>query len=79
MIGAGPLALSGAEAGINGHCRILHGLRACIEAFSDSGSDGNPLTLVLYRPGHHALAIVDIGLAGTGAIPRTVLDSIRPR
>jgi hypothetical protein len=56
----------------------LHGLRACIPAYSASGSYGNPLALEVYVPRRARPTTFEIGLAGTGAVPRTILHSIRP-
>jgi hypothetical protein len=74
-VGAGPAAVF---QGPDTRCLRLHGLRACLPAFSDSGSDGNPLTLEVYVPGRARPTTFEIGLAGTGAVPRAILDSIRP-
>jgi len=37
------------------------------------------LELILYLPGRPVPTVVDIGLAGTGATTRAILDSIKPR
>ena len=74
-VGDGPAAVVQGPAT---HCLRLHGLRACIPAYSDSGSYGDPLALEVYAPGRARPTTFEIGLAGTGAVPRTILDSIRP-
>jgi len=74
-VGDGPAAV---DQGPGTQCLRLHGLRACIPAYSASGSYGNPLALEVYVPGRARPTTFEIGLAGTGAVPRTVLDSIQP-
>ncbi len=75
-VGYGPLANTG---GSPLRCMRLAGLRACIPAYADSGSSGNPLMLAVYPHGAHSQPVImQIGLAGTGSVARTILDSIKP-
>lgn len=78
-VGYSPLATAEVTDGSPLHCIRLAGLRACIPAYSDSGSSGNPLMLAVYprRPQSQPV-IMQIGLAGTGSIARMILHSIRP-
>ena len=78
-VGYGPLATAEVTGGSPLSCMRLAGLRACIPAYSDSGSFGNPLMLAVYPHGSHSQpVIIQIGMAGTGSVARTILDSIRP-
>src|SRR5579859_1216197 len=56
-------------------CRFLHGLRACYLA---SPYQDGLLDLAVFVPGRHEPTVVEVGLAGNGAIARTIFDSIRP-
>jgi hypothetical protein len=58
-------------------CMRLHNVRACIP--HEGAFVGVYLELVLYLPGRPLPTVVDIGLAGTGATTRAILDSIKPR
>jgi hypothetical protein len=56
-------------------CRVLHGLRACYVA-----EDVDELLIVsVFGPGRDRATLVEIGLAGNGAVARTIFDSIGPR
>jgi hypothetical protein len=56
-----------------GPCLHVHGLRACPATVDPSGV----LVLSVHRPGRtHALA-VEVGLAGSGATARAIVDSLR--
>ncbi|MHB1430949.1 MAG: hypothetical protein ACYCVZ_02370 [Streptosporangiaceae bacterium] len=57
-------------------CPREHGLRACV-AYG-AGTDGT-MTVVVTVPGRARSALVVIGLAGSGATTRTILDSIGPQ
>jgi hypothetical protein len=76
-VGAGRIAAAYATPGRYWHCIRLHGVRACIP--NEGASAGVYLELLLYLPGRQLPTVVDIGLAGTGATTRTILDSIKPR
>ena len=78
-VGYGPLATAEVTDGSPLRCMRQAGLRACIPAYSDSGSSGNPLMLAVYPQGSQSEpVIVQVGLAGTGSIGRMILHSIRP-
>jgi hypothetical protein len=55
-------------------CIRLHALRACI--FRDSNG-GTALNLAAFPAGQARPTVIVIGLAGSGAISRAILDSIR--
>ena len=55
-------------------CRRLHGLRACFYW----PSPGRPLELAVFVPGQGKPTVVDVGLEGSGAEARTIVESIRP-
>ena len=55
-------------------CRRLHGLRACLYW----PSPGRPLELAVFVPGRVKPTVVDVGLKGSGAEARTIVESIRP-
>jgi hypothetical protein len=74
-VGDGPAAV---VQGPGTNCLRLHGLRACLPPYSDSGSYGNSLALEVYVPRRARPTTFEIGLAGTGAVPRTILHSLRP-
>jgi hypothetical protein len=76
VIGAGPWAVRHALQGEATSCRSRHGMRLCILA---PGGGSAVLTLLAYPGGTGRRALVQIGLAGTGATARTIFDSIRPR
>lgn len=59
----------------HGRCFSLQGMRACQVSYQYASS---LLDLVVYPPGRARPDTVLIGLAGTGATARTILDSIRP-
>jgi len=56
-------------------CRILHGLRACYQA---SPFNGGLLDVQVFLPGRQRTTLVQIGLAGSGMIAKTIFESIRP-
>ena len=76
-VGAGRVAVEGATPGRYWRCMRLHGVRACTP--NDAAFGGVYLELILYLPGRPLPTVVDIGLAGTGAATRAILDSIKPR
>jgi hypothetical protein len=57
-------------------CLDLHGLRACVSAH---GFAGGLLTLAVNVPGQTRPVIVEIGLAGSGAVARAIIESIGAR
>jgi hypothetical protein len=58
------------------NCRIVHGLHACYRA---SPFSGGVLDVEVFLPDRQRATLVKIGLAGSGQIPRTIFESIRPR
>ena len=76
-VGAGRVAVQGATPGRYWRCIRLHGVRACTPR--EAAFVGVYLELILYLPGRPLPTVVDIGLAGTGATTRAILDSIKPR
>jgi hypothetical protein len=54
-------------------CRRLHGLRACFYW----PSPGRPLELAVFVPGRSRPTLVEVGLKGSGAEARTIVESIR--
>jgi len=56
-------------------CRSLHRLRACF----GTPTPGRPLEIVVFVPGRPKPTVIDIGLKGNGAEPRTIFESIGPR
>jgi hypothetical protein len=76
-VGAGRVAADDATPGQYLRCMRLHNVRACIP--HEGAFVGVYLELVLYLPGRPLPTVVDIGLAGTGATTRAILDSIKPR
>jgi len=73
LVGTGNFATQDVTPGKR--CLDLHGLSACVEA--GSATDGL-LTLLVRWPGEDRRALVEIGLAGSGATSLEILDSIRP-
>lgn len=64
-------------------CRSLNGLRVCIQPYRLEGSyqaTNYPglLTADVYLPGRARPDLVEIGLNGSGTMPLTILDSLRP-
>jgi hypothetical protein len=76
-VGTGRVAAEGATPGRYWRCIRQHGVRACIP--HEGAFTGVFLELILFLPGRPLPTVVDIGLAGTGATTRTILDSIKPR
>jgi hypothetical protein len=58
-------------------CWVLHGLRACYVA--DDPAEDELLAVSVFGPGRDRATLVEIGLAGNGAVARTIFDSIGPR
>ncbi|HXQ59649.1 MAG TPA: hypothetical protein VN799_06110 [Acidimicrobiales bacterium] len=56
-----------------GACLHVHGLRVC----PARGDPYGILVLSVHRPGRHHATAVEIGLAGSGATARTIVDSLR--
>jgi hypothetical protein len=81
VVGAGPYVAFDHIA--VGPCIDRNGLRICVEP-PPLGSGSSPdrllsiLTAHVYLPGVHLPDEVDIGLAGSGVIPATIFDSLRP-
>lgn len=73
--GSGPLATADIAADGGNSCMRLSGLRACVLR---TGSAGVYLALAVHPTGLRPV-VLEIGLAGTGVIPRAIMDSIRPR
>ena len=73
VVAAGPYANSDVPRG--SPCRTLHGLLAC---HAEAIYLGGQLNVSVYVLGRHRPTVVAIGLAGNGAIARTIFDSIRP-
>jgi hypothetical protein len=73
VAGAGPYR--GSDTFLPGSCRRLHGLRACYltPAYGDQTLD-----VAVYVPGRDRATELQIGLGGSGVIPRTIVQSIRP-
>jgi hypothetical protein len=63
-----------AKPGYDG-CRMMHGLRAC---YQESPFNGGLLEVQVFLPGRQRTTLVQIGLAGSGLIARTIFESIRP-
>jgi hypothetical protein len=59
-----------------GHCAHVQGLRLC---YSAPPFSGGVLDVLASAPEHRRATLLRIGLAGTGLIPRTIVESIRPR
>jgi hypothetical protein len=76
VIGAGRYATLGASKLSHAACLDLHGFHACVAA---NGYGGGLLTLAINVPGRSQPVIVEIGLSGSGALPRTIIESIGPR
>jgi hypothetical protein len=57
----------------NLQCLRLHGLRAC----AMSGTYGGVVGVIVAVPGRSRPTLVEIGLAGSGVVARTILDSLR--
>lgn len=70
---AGPVAGGGAFAG--GGCGRVHGLRYC---YSVPNFSGGVLDVTVSVAGRQRTSLLRIGLTGTGEIPRTIVESIRP-
>jgi hypothetical protein len=54
----------------------MDALRAC---YSTSAYPDVALDLAVFAPGRQRGTLVEIGLAGSGAVARTIFDSIRQR
>jgi hypothetical protein len=76
-VGAGRLVNAGIAPGPYRLCMRLRGLRACVPR--QGMLAGEFLALVVFPHGRQGPTEIDIGLAGTGATARAILDSIRPR
>jgi hypothetical protein len=76
-VGAGRLVTGDLGSGLNRLCLRLHGLRACV--LQQGMLAGELLALVVFPHGRQGPTEIDIGLAGTGATARAILDSIRSR
>jgi hypothetical protein len=74
VVGAGKYATSAAS-GAHLQCVRLHGMRACVTA---DGLGSALLKLAVYPPGQSQPVLVEIGLAGSGAVARAIYDSISP-
>jgi len=73
VIDPGPFGPIPADASF-GSCWEMHRLRLC-----PTTADGDSvLVLSVHRPGHGPPTAVEIGLAGSGLVARTILDSLRP-
>jgi hypothetical protein len=59
-----------------GRCARVRGLRLC---YSAPPFSGGVLDVFASAPGHRRATLLRIGLAGGGVIPRTIVQSIRPR
>ncbi len=66
----------GADSAGHGACRSQHGLRVC---YLTPAFDNQMLDVAAYIPGRDRVTLLQIGLGGSGAIPRTIFQSIRPR
>jgi hypothetical protein len=73
VVAAGPAATRDVPRG--SPCRRLHGLRAC---YAEPIYLGGVLGMSVYVPGRRQPTVVEIGLAGNGAVARAIFDSIRP-
>lgn len=62
------------EPGASRRCMALHGLRVCVQPPSEPN---RALSLSVLIPGHSQRVLVELGLAGSGAVPRAILDSLR--
>jgi hypothetical protein len=60
--------------GTSGSCRDMNSLSVCVVTSDPYGE----LTLSVEVPGHVYPVVVEMGLAGTGIVARTVLYSMRP-
>ncbi len=71
----GVLVAAGPNRGY-GDCKIRRGLRTCyvMPAFGDQRLD-----VAVDIPGRDRATLVQIGLGGSGAIPRAIVESIRPK
>jgi hypothetical protein len=74
VVGAGKYTAAAAS-GAHLQCMNLHGMRACVTV---GGLGSALLKLAVYPPGQSQPILVEIGLAGSGAVARAVYDSIRP-
>ncbi len=74
IVVAGKYAAATAS-GAHLQCVSLHGMRACVTA---DGLGSALLKLAVYPPGQSQPVLVEIGLAGSGAVGRAIYDSIRP-
>ncbi len=60
------------------HCLMLHGARICLSSSTGQGGlSGSVLIFSVSRPHHNAATFFVLGLSGSGAGARAVLDSIR--
>ena len=75
-VGTGRLVNGDARDAAYSRCTQLRGMRECVQ--KQGTVTGVFLALMLFRHGRPGPTEVDIGLAGTGAIARTIFDSIRP-
>ncbi|MGI9009521.1 MAG: hypothetical protein ACR2FU_25585 [Streptosporangiaceae bacterium] len=76
VVGAGRLAVGNARSGQKVTCRKRFGGQVCILR---PGLASSVLTLLVDPGPGRRPALVELGLAGSGAIPRAILDSIRAR
>jgi hypothetical protein len=74
VVGAGKYAAAAAS-GAHLQCMSLHGMRACVMA---DGLGSALLKLAVYPSGQSQPVLVEIGLAGSGAVAGAIYDSIRP-
>jgi hypothetical protein len=74
VVGAGKYAAAAAS-GAHLQCVSLHGMRACVMA---DGLGSALLKLAVYPRGQSQPVLVEIGLAGSGAVARAIYDSISP-
>jgi hypothetical protein len=59
-------------------CDVRHGVRLCLASGTGQGGlAGSVLVFSVARPDHRAAAYFVLGLAGPGAVARTVLGSVR--
>jgi hypothetical protein len=78
MFGVSAVATTAPGQGTSGfgHCAHVQGLRLC---YSAPPFSGGVLDVLASAPEHRRATLLRIGLAGTGLIPRTIVESIRPR